>query len=43
LTLGLYEELNEDYLAAQLDDAGITYQSTFGGHCAFVDAQAMFS
>ena len=52
LSIGLYEGLDEDYLAyrsgqmeylaSQLDDAGIAYQSPIGGHGVFVDAKAMF-
>ncbi len=52
LSIGLYEGLDEDYLAyrsgqmeylaSQLDDAGIAYQSPIGGHGVFVDARAMF-
>lgn len=52
LAIGLYEGLDEDYLAyrsgqmeylaSQLDDAGIAYQSPIGGHGVFVDARAMF-
>ena len=52
LSIGLYEGLDEDYLAyrsgqmeylaAKLDDAGIAYQSPIGGHGVFVDARAMF-
>lgn len=52
LAIGLYEGLDEDYLAyrsgqmeylaSKLDDAGIAYQSPIGGHGVFVDARAMF-
>ena len=52
LAIGLYEGLDEnylryrigqlEYLAAKLDDAGITYQSPVGGHGVFIDAAAMF-
>ncbi len=52
LSIGLYEGLDEDYLAyrsgqmeylaSQLDDAGISYQSPIGGHGVFVDAREMF-
>lgn len=52
LAVGLQEGVEEDYLkyrigqmeymAARLDDAGITYQSPVGGHGVFVDGQAMF-
>lgn len=31
-----------EYLASQLDEAGIAYQSPAGGHGIFVDARAMF-
>ena len=30
-----------EYIAARLDEAGITYQAPVGGHGVFVDAQAM--
>lgn len=52
LSIGLYEGLDEDYLAyrsgqmeylaSQLDDAGIAYQAPIGGHGVFVDARSMF-
>ena len=52
LSIGLYEGLDEnqlryrigqlEYLASQLDDAGIGYQGPVGGHGVFVDAAAMF-
>lgn len=52
LAIGLYEGINDDYLAyrigqmeylaAKLDDAGIAYQSPVGGHGLFIDAKAMF-
>lgn len=52
LAIGLYEGIQEDYLryrigqmeylAAKLDDAGISYQSPVGGHGVFLDAKAMF-
>lgn len=52
VALGLKEGLDEhyleyrigqmEYLAAQLDDAGIAYQAPVGGHGVFVDAKAMF-
>ena len=52
LAVGLYEAINDDYLAyrigqmeylaAKLDDAGVAYQAPVGGHGVFVDAGAMF-
>ncbi|MCL2204397.1 MAG: tryptophanase [Defluviitaleaceae bacterium] len=52
LAIGLYEGTEEDflryrigqaeYLAAQLDTAGIVYQSPVGGHGLFIDAAALF-
>jgi tryptophanase len=52
LAIGLYEGTEEDYLkyrigqmeylAAKLDDAGISYQAPVGGHGVFLDAKAMF-
>lgn len=52
LAIGLYEGIDEnylayrsgqmEYLAGQLDAAGIAYQSPVGGHGIFVDAKAMF-
>lgn len=52
LSIGLYEGIDEnylryrigqmEYLAAQLDDAGIFYQKPVGGHGVFIDAKAMF-
>lgn len=51
LAIGLNEALEEDYLkyrigqmeylAALLDDAGISYQSPVGGHGIFIDAKKM--
>jgi len=51
MAIGLYEGIGEDYLkyrigqmeylASQLDDAGIAYQAPVGGHGIFVDARAM--
>lgn len=52
LSIGLYEGLDEDYLAyrsgqmeylaSKLDDAGVAYQAPIGGHGVFVDARDMF-
>jgi tryptophanase len=52
LSIGLYEGIEEDYLkyrigqmeylAAKLDEAGISYQAPVGGHGVFLDAKAMF-
>lgn len=52
LAVGIYEGLDEsyleyrigqsEYLASQLDDTGIAYQSPVGGHGLFVDAAKMF-
>lgn len=51
LAIGMYEGIDESYLAyrigqseyiaARLDDAGISYQAPVGGHGVFVDAQAL--
>ena len=52
LAIGLYESIEDsylayrigqmEYLASQLDDACIAYQSPVGGHGLFIDAAAMF-
>jgi len=52
LSIGLYEAIDDDYLAyrigqmeylaSKLDDAGIVYQAPVGGHGVFVDAGSMF-
>jgi tryptophanase len=52
MAIGLYEGIEEDYLhyrigqmeyvADQLTDAGIAYQTPVGGHGIFIDAAAMF-